>query len=152
MKSHSGVFTSVCLCGKGEPQGFYLTLTYAKMQRAVLFAFSPFCFWLRKELWLFAEHIHTEGSSIAECMHTEGSSSISDAIWSQMQKLDISRPYLHMHLDIDHTCLQLLCQLLPDLMIDGISNLCVEASSNSVMESKHVSPLFCFSGINRDQK
>lgn len=39
MKSHSGAFTSVCLCGKGEPQGFYLTLTYAKMQRGSLIFF-----------------------------------------------------------------------------------------------------------------
>lgn len=80
MKSHSGASTSVYLCGKGGPWGFYLTFTYAKMQRAVLFFLLPFSFWLRKELWLFAEYIHTEASSIAECMHLEVSSRISDVI------------------------------------------------------------------------
>lgn len=38
MKLRNRKFPSVYLCGKGDPQGLYLTLAYAKMQRAGLFS------------------------------------------------------------------------------------------------------------------
>lgn len=50
MKLHNGEFSSVYLCGKGDPRGLYLALAYAKMQRVGLFSFFPFSFLLRKEL------------------------------------------------------------------------------------------------------
>lgn len=34
----------IYLCGKRDPRGLYLTLAYAKMQRAGLFSLSPFYF------------------------------------------------------------------------------------------------------------
>lgn len=40
----------IYLCGKRDPRGLYLTLAYAKMQRAGLFSLSPFYFLLRREL------------------------------------------------------------------------------------------------------
>lgn len=50
MKPHNREFPSVYLCGKGDPQSLYLTLAYAKMQRAELFSLSPFSFLLRQKL------------------------------------------------------------------------------------------------------
>lgn len=50
MKPHNRKFPSVYLCGKGDPQSLYLTLAYAKMQRAELFSLSPLSFLLRQKL------------------------------------------------------------------------------------------------------
>ena len=96
--------------------------------------FFPFSFLLRKELWLFPE-----------CMHVEGSSSIPNAISWQMQKLDnILRPSLCIVFKYIPPNLYIATSLATTWLnewIDVISNLCLEASSSSVMESKCLSPI-----------